>query len=273
MVRRENVVNKRRRRSREQEQTQSANEPSMDFDGNLLIAGETQSHANSEDLKDDIGHSKPSPPHFVPDNRYGEQLEPRIDTFDFLNELLETELPAGIFAPITLSTSTPDPTPSSTTFTPSNSSLPQEIAGISNQLCLPRVLDKAAESSGVGSVHTNETPMQRLSRLDYELISILTQHDKRWPEEFPEAPNEAKALLAYPPIMDQALARTTDFVNLLKGLVDSSSFTSIALQGSQRHDSIHGSGNMRRNSVAISDSEYDSSGDSETDHLNPPNET
>ena len=115
--------------------------------------------------------------------------------------------------------------------------------------------------------------MQKLSKLDYELITILTQLDQESPKESTGALIEAKGNSAYPSIVDRTLTRTTEFVNVLKLLVDSCSSTSSALLALRRNDSKHGSKDTRRNSVSSSDSEYDSSGDSGTHYLDSPNES
>jgi hypothetical protein len=113
-------------------------------------------------------------------------------------------------------------------------------------------------------VHIEQTPMQRLAKLDYELITILKRIDQGPPKVSMETLIHAVHNSESQSTVDDILSRTTDFIDLLKILANPRLTPSSVSPESASHGERHGPQNPRRNSCSTEFSDYDSIADSPT---------
>jgi hypothetical protein len=271
-IREENLIMKRQQRSIQQplQHALAASDPNldMDIDLGLLKSDQGQHLGPGEQSNPGTSCLKPSSPHHAPPLLYGEDLEEQIDAFDFLDDSLDMTLPEALFTPIAQPSPRPDHTPSSSSFQPSNSESTYDAGGTFGQ---PRTLDESILVNNLQiSTTPKQTPLQTISRLDYELVITLAHLEREPSEGLTKTLFDNNGDLSFALTMDRTLTGTTDFVNALKLLVGPQPSMSPKSLNSRGDGLKYGSQRARRNSLSSIESEYDSSDDSDAHDIDLP---
>lgn len=261
-----NESNKRQRRSSQQQHHPTPSESSVSLDLHLLGAGGGHSPANGVALYQSLDyHSQSSVPN-LSDTEYGEGLRWRMDAaFGHVEGDHGMNLSENLFVMTPPVTSGTDTTASLPSLSSPSTGLSCGFAAEFNQNFLPQNPDEnSLTSRDLAPVytHTEQTPLQRLAKLEYELVTFLVQFDKGQPKTVLKTLFGGQGNLLSPPAVDDILNRTTEFRDVLKLMAVSYLPPSGSSSEATGDDSIFDSEDTRRNSYSSIDSDYDSSSDS-----------
>lgn len=139
-----------------------------------------------------------------------------------------------------------------------------------NPHCSPRTSDdEPFRRNDPAPVDAKQVPMQKLSILDYELLTTLNKLEQGPPQVTMEMLVDADANSSSGSALEEILGRTMEFIEVLKLLADSCLRSSSTSSVDTSHGLLHDSdGASRRSSCSSTYSEYDSNSESDNHGIN-----
>ncbi|KAI1209520.1 uncharacterized protein F4807DRAFT_467707 [Annulohypoxylon truncatum] len=259
-----NEPHKRQRRNSQPQQQPTPRESSTCLDANLLSAGEIHPYISDISTYQSLDWKKQSRVPDPPNVLYGDETRTQMDTtFGHVESDFDINLSENFFATTPPASSGAEPITPLASLPSLSTELVSGFATQFSQDFSPQTSDNnALRCNGKALVDTKQTPLQRLSKLDYDLITFLIRLDREPPRVILKTLFEGQGNPSSPTVVDDILNSTTEYLIILKLLnscyLQSSGSPSVDASNDSRHSS-HGS---RRSSISSIYSDHDSTADS-----------
>lgn len=257
-------TNKRQRHSDQQQQHPTPSESCVSLGLQSFTASGGHTQANGLVSYQDLGmQGQPSIPN-LQDLSCTEGLpEQARVTFGHPQDAFDMNLVEDFFSISAPATSRTDPSTSITSLSSPSTELTSVFVAQSSQDWSPNTVDDNGPRNDKESRQDSEQmPMQRLSKLDYELIAFIVQLDRGSPEETMSHLFKGHGNSLSPSRVDDMLNRTTEYIDILKVITVYDPTPSRSSREALSHSWRQGSVDSRRSSSSsMSSSSYESTTD------------
>ncbi|KAF1993195.1 hypothetical protein P154DRAFT_583058 [Amniculicola lignicola CBS 123094] len=262
------VVKKRPRHGNQQHRPSITNEASLDQELNLSESTKEQSIPHDDDVDRDCGGPKPVLSSIASDSQCEQALCLFQETpMDFFENLADIHLPSEeAFSEVPLlSRFNPTPTSQSPFLPFLDQQDTFETAPQLSSICSSSrtFVEEPLENNDIAAEKITQTALQQIAKLDYTVVTLLERLDV----ELPKGKNGTAFLpgedVSLPLIVEDTVAKTIEYLEILKQLTDSVVSTSCASRSTTSDPR-----NMRWSSYSRSPPDHNLDENYDSDELN-----